>query len=155
MTNSNGRAPFAPYTTPQGTTVLIEANRAVSYSTADGIDYTPAELDDLTSRKVEAVPFSGDDLARIVRAQRGTARATGQPDPYATHLTGAVRSLWGSYRSVWLGENTPRRMAAVGTLTLDGDAEALCNMRGEDPNDDEAWNTARADIMAGAVAFDH
>lgn len=112
MPNSNNRAPLAPHAAPT-TDALLEANRAMSYSTADGLDYTPTELDDLTDRKVEEVPFSGDDLVRIIRARRGTARATGTIYPDASSW--AEYSVWGS-----LARGGNRRMAAVGVTSDDG-----------------------------------
>lgn len=92
-------------------------DQTIAEQTADALDYSPAELDDLVGRKVEEAPFSGDALARIIRARRGTARATGQPDPYgARHTVDTVRRVWGSYRGIWIGENTNRRMVAGGKI---------------------------------------
>lgn len=100
--------------TPTPAPAAYSALHAV-HMTAEAVAYTIDELDDLTDRKIEDVPISGDTLARIVRAQRGTARATGQPDPYgARHSVDTVQRVWGSYRGIWIGENTSRRMAAVG-----------------------------------------
>lgn len=89
-------------------------DQTIAQQTADAMDYSPAELDDLVGRKVEEAPFSGDALARIIRARRGTARATGQPDPYADITDGATFNLWGNVTFV----GGDRRMAAVG-YTLD------------------------------------
>lgn len=85
-------------------------------TTAEGLDYTPDELDDLTGRKVEEVPFSGDALALIISARRGTARATGQADPYPLMREDrAASAVWGpdAMPRPYIG-NTGRRMAAVG-----------------------------------------
>lgn len=91
--------------------IAAYARQTIRDTTALGMDYNLDELDDLGSRKQE-VPVSGDDLARIVRAQRGTARATGQADPHPEDR--AAASIWGpdAMPRVWLGGN--RRMVAVG-----------------------------------------
>ena len=41
------------------------------------------------------------------------------------------------------------------TSTQYADAEALCNLRGQDPNDESAWNDAVRDVTSGAVTFNH
>lgn len=88
----------------------------VKETTGMGLDFTPDELDDLTTRKVVEVPFSGDALARIIRARRGVARATGQRNPYpaAVQNFNAEANLWGSVADAPVDGD--RRMAAVGRV---------------------------------------
>jgi hypothetical protein len=108
--------------TPRVNESILQGLRAVTdqtvaQQTADAMDYTAAELDDLVGRKVEEAPFSGDALARIVRARRGTARATGQADPYPfeTVVQDTARGLWTSPLGTDQGAPVGnRRMAAVG-----------------------------------------
>lgn len=100
------------------TDLNIDPRTILREATAFGADYTPDELDDLTSRKVESVPFSGDDLARIVRARRGVARVLDrrEDDAYADTLAASEFALWGNNA----GFDGNRRMAAVGgTLVTD------------------------------------
>lgn len=85
------------------------ARQTIRDTTALGMDYNLDERDDLGSRKQE-VPVNGDDLARIVRAQRGTARATGQADPYGFSNMHARVNLWDSL----IPARGNRRMVAVG-----------------------------------------
>jgi hypothetical protein len=93
------------------------ARQTIRDTTVLGMDYRLDELDDLGSRKQE-VPVSGDDLARIVRAQRGTARATGNVDPYP--LAAAEFGVWGAAWALQRGGD--RRMVAVGVNGLTYDA---------------------------------
>jgi len=74
--------------------------------------YSVDELDDLTDRKVAPEGIDGDRLARIIRARRGTARATGQVDPFPTlAATGERIDTGATVRYEYSGN---RRMAAVG-----------------------------------------
>lgn len=89
------------------------------------VDYSVDELDDLTDRKVAPEGIDGDRLARIIRARRGTARATGQDDPYIGMGGTSEASLWGS-AAMYIGNGRGnRRVAAIGdgtgaTLSLSG-----------------------------------
>lgn len=74
------------------------------------IDYSVDELDDLTDRKVAPEGIDGDRLARIIRARRGTARATLSEDHYANVTDSASFGLWGDVTHT--GGN--RRMVADG-----------------------------------------
>ncbi len=96
------------------------ARQTIRDTTVLGMDYRLDELDDLGSRKQE-VPVSGDDLARIVRAQRGTARATGQADPFPFDVVvqGTACELWASPTDA-VRDSGNRRMAAVGYTAWDG-----------------------------------
>lgn len=87
--------------TPRVNESILQGLRAltdvtIAEQTADAMDYTAAELDDLVGRKVEEAPFSGDALARIVRARRGVARATGNVDSYENITDDADFGLWGA-----------------------------------------------------------
>lgn len=77
------------------------------------VDYSVDELDDLTDRKVAPEGIDGNRLARIVRARRGAARATGRPTGYDADA--ATRNLWGSDMP-GTGRLGDRRMAAVGLI---------------------------------------
>lgn len=84
-------------------------------NTADALDYTIHEIDDLTSRKVEAVEVDGDTLARVVRARRGAARAIGDVDPYANTTDNGDFNLWDA--SGWPTTEraiSDRRMVMIG-----------------------------------------
>lgn len=100
----------------QGLRALTD--QSIAEQTAAAMDYTPAELDDLVGRKVEEAPFSGDAMARTIRARRGTARATGETDPFKRVNVAASTNLWGSAA----GSRT-RRMAAVGFTDGVGNTE--------------------------------
>ncbi len=87
----------------------------------DTLDYTVDELDDIADRKVGPIPVSGDALARLIRARRGTARDIGQADPYPLlREDRAMAAIWGpdALPRPYLGGN--RRMAAVGTSNRNG-----------------------------------
>lgn len=87
-------------------------------NTAEAMDYTPDELDDLTSRKVEAVEFDGDALARIVRAREGAARYLGKPSGYGMVDATVRANLWDSL----VPARGNRRLVASGrTVTTDND----------------------------------
>lgn len=78
------------------------------------VDYSVDELDDLTDRKVAPEGIDGDRLARIIRARRGTARATGKlvgHGRYTADETGVRYCYCGRTEDHTDGN---RRMAAVG-----------------------------------------
>lgn len=107
-------------------TILTPNTPAPAYSaahiTASAVDYTVEELEDLTGRKVEDVPISGDALTRLVRLRRGVAHVTRTVDDFTTDVEtandNADYGLWnGSQRPVPTrtnGLDANRRMAAVG-----------------------------------------
>lgn len=96
--------------------------------TAEAMDYSLDELDDLTSRKVEAVEVDGDALARIVRARRGSARYRGEIDPYLYITDAAAINLWAT--PAVYGDDGNRRMAAVGGVTASGTLYASSDAAG-------------------------
>jgi hypothetical protein len=107
-------------------------DRALALQTTAAMDYTPDELDDLVGRKIEDAPFSGDAMARRIRARNGAARANRVPRPYRYVLINltAARNLWPAAQ---FGEDLTgnRRMAAVGGSAI------------EPGNERESWSDTR------------
>lgn len=99
------------------------------------VDYSVDELDDLTTRKVAPEGIDGDRLARIVRARRGTARATGDIDHYSPRVVNneAERNLWpASERTAWTARSRGnRRVVAVGGTGGHGLIEATHAVTGQ------------------------
>jgi hypothetical protein len=89
------------------------------------VDYSVDELDDLTDRKVAPEGIDGDRLARIIRARRGTARATGQADPYAQVENIANVVVWDGTRQGTPRTGSNRRMAAVGEARTRADGAVI------------------------------